>query len=779
VVGETLSRYRIVELLGSGAMGDVYRADDLRLKRPVALKVVRTAGDAPRTSQRLLQEARAASALSHPNIAVVYEVDEVDHDGTRIGFITMEYVDGRTLADIASSRPLPLETILDIGGQVAGALAHAHDHGIVHRDIKPANLMVTASGLVKVLDFGVARPADPFVDFEASTRTGEALGLTTSAVGTLPYMSPEQAAGRALDGRSDMFSLGVVLYELIAGRRPFEGATAVQLLEALLRRDPPSIDAALDDSRVVAVERVLRRMLEKQPDDRYEDLLTVGLALAAARRGDPAATDAPAGPPLVAVTAFRNITADAEDDWLGTGIAETLMADLGGVAGVAVLPGTRVHALVRSLARRTGETGDGLGLRAGRELNARWVLTGSFQRAAEAIRVTASVLEVATGQAVRTVKVDGRLDRIFELQDRLVRDLTEGLRAATSAGASSPETGIVGAYEAFSRGVLNLRSESYESLERAIVMFERAVALDPGYARAHLELGAAYATKADYLAVDELRGRAVAALRRALELQPVSVRALRELGAVLVSMGQEAEGFDALHRGLEIDPVDAGALGAMARALFIGRAQFADAAAWYERALAQNPNGGWYALQLAHCCALMRDFGRGEEAARRAIALQEAVLSGQEGVHIIGGAMRLGHLVALQGRHRDAIDQFTRELDLLSQVDHALRSRIVVELNVRLGASYLAVGDTQRARTVLETAAEAFDRRVRLGADEPFTRYYAAAAHALRGDADTAVTFLARAAAQRRALTLARARIEPEFEALRGDARLQRLLLSA
>jgi superkiller protein 3 len=274
----------------------------------------------------------------------------------------------------------------------------------------------------------------------------------------------------------------------------------------------------------------------------------------------------------------------------------------------------------------------------------------------------------------------------------------------------------------------------------------------------------------------ELRERAVASLRRALTLQPDSVRAHRELGSVLLAMGQDAEGFAALHRALDLDPNDAGTLGAMARALFIDRAQFDEAAAWYERALERNPKAGWYALQLAHCAALLRDFSRGEAAARRAIALQQASLSGQEGVLIVGASIRLGHIDALRGRHEAAIEHFTHEVEFLSKVDHALRSRIIVELNARLGASHLALGDKRKGLAMLDIAIEGFDRRLRLGADEPFTRYYAASAYALKGDAETAVAFLERAAAERPAFTLARARIEPEFEALREDPRFQRLI---
>lgn len=778
VIGETLSRYRVLARLGSGSMGEVYRAEDLRLRRSVALKVVSFAKGASDASHRLLAEARAASALTHPNIAVVYEVDEIDRAGERLGFIAMEYIAGRTLAELAAKGPLSLETILDVSRQVAGALADAHAHGLVHRDIKLSNVMLSDTGLVKVLDFGVARWSPPGIDADAETVAADLFEGTAGVVGTLPYMSPEQATGRPLDGRSDMFSLGAMMYELLEGRRLFDGENVMQVLEGLLSQTVPPLTVHLDDARLPAIEQIVRKMLEKDPADRFEDLRAVELALSAIERSElTIESAAESGAPILAVTDFRNISANAEDDWLGTGISETVTADLGGFEGITIVPRGRVHELMRTLGHHTDDVDDTLRIRAGRELGARWILTGSFQRAADAVRVTTSILEVATGQAVHTTKVDGRLNEIFSLQDRLVRDLAEGLRMATStSGTTARQTGIVGAYEAFSKGLLNLRADTYESLDRAVMLFERALEFDPLHARAHLELGAAYATKAEYLGMADLRERAQRSLRRALELQPDSVRAWRELGLVLLASGAESEGFDALRRAIELDPADAGAVGAMARALFIAHAQFDEAASWFERALEQNPKGGWFALQLAHCAALLRDFPRGEIAARRAIALQQAFLSGQEGVLIVGAHMRLGHLEALQGRHGAAVEQFQRELEFLAMVDHWLRSRVVVELNMRLGAAFLALGQTRQAEAALGVAIEGFDRRVRLGAEEPFTRYYAAAAHALKGDADTAIAFLERAALDQRAFTLTRAQIEPEFDTLRRDDRFQRLL---
>jgi TolB-like protein/Tfp pilus assembly protein PilF len=780
MIGETLSHYRVLERLGSGGMGDVYRAEDLRLRRDVALKMLRADAVEPDTTQRLLAEARAASALNHPNIAVVYEAAEIEHQGHRVGFIAMEYVEGTTVAEIAALGPLDLDRILDIIQPIADALAEAHEHGLVHRDLKPSNVMVTPTGRVKVLDFGVAQRQDSRVATpDEVTRTVDVTAGLAVFVGTLPYAAPEQTTGREVDGRADMFSLGVMLYELACGKRPFGGDNAAQVLEAVLREEVPPFPDLHRDARLPQVERLVRRMLARDPERRFAGLGEVRDALATIRSGGrlPDAVDRSGDANRIAVAGFVNISGNPEDDWLGAGISETLTADAGQLEGLSVIARERVSEILKTLSQQSGDQGDRVLLQAGRELGARWVVSGAFQRSGDAIRVTATITEVATGALAGTTRVDGRLQAVFELQDRLVRELAGILRAAVApAATAAPETEVVEAYEAFSRGLLNRRAETFESLDRAAWLFERAVTVDPSYARAHLELGAAYSAKAGYLSMPELRGRAVASLRRAIELQPGSARAWRELGSVLVDMGQDAEGMTAIRRALSIDPDDASACSAMGRGLFIGRARFAEAASWFARALERNPKGGWYALQLAHSASLIRDFAVGEQAARQAMELQEAFLSGREGLFIVGAYMRAGHLAALQGRHADAVANFEREIDFLMRTEHALRSRILVELNARLGAAYLQLGDARKANAVFDVALESFDRRVRLGADDPFTRYYAAGVHALRGDAEPALAFLERALSQQRAFTAARARIEPEFDRLRDDPRFQRLL---
>ncbi len=776
--GDILAHYRVIERVGSGGMGEVYRAEDLRLRRTVALKTLGAGADRSDAAARLLAEARAASSLIHPNIAVVYEASEAPIEGRRVGYIAMEYVEGRTLAALLADGLLDVDRVFDVAIQIADAMAGAHALGLVHRDLKPSNVMVTPAGRVKILDFGVAQRRAIVASPDDDTRTADGMHGLASFVGTLPYASPEQATGREVDARADVFSFGVMLYELACGRKPYEGDNPAQILEAVLRDDPPRFTGVNRDPRLAPLEPIVRRMLARDPGRRPASFGDLRSALEDLRSGieRPAAA---AGPetPRVAIAPFSNISGDPEDAWLGAGLAETLTADAGQLGGLDVVPRARLADAAKAIHEETGETGDALFLRAARELGAQWLVSGSFQRARDAIRVTASLADLTTHQLLGTTKVDGSVSAIFEVQDRLVHELARTLRTVVA-----PETGlstgtrVVDAYEAFSRGLLNRSTETFETLDRAVWFFERAVGLDPAYARAHLELGVAYGSKGDYLSVPDLYDRAAASLRRAIELQPGSARAWRELGGQLLLAGRAGEALAAIRRARDIDPDDAASFAAMGRALFIGYAQFAEAAAWLERALEANPKGGWYALQRAHCAALLRDFAAGERAAERAIALQEAFLSGREGLFIAGGYIRAGHLAALQGRHREAVEHFEREVDFLARTDHPLRQRILVELNVRLGASYRELGDERKSEALLGVALEGFDRRLRLGADDPFTRYYAAAVHAIRGDAEPAIAFLERAASRHRAFTVARARIEPEFGRLRDDPRLQALM---
>jgi tetratricopeptide (TPR) repeat protein len=321
-----------------------------------------------------------------------------------------------------------------------------------------------------------------------------------------------------------------------------------------------------------------------------------------------------------------------------------------------------------------------------------------------------------------------------------------------------------------------MRADSYEALDRAILFFERALTLDPDYIRAQVELGYAWAQKGEYLSAPEFYERGITILRRTLEARPRLPRAWRELGVALVAAGRVDEGLEALRRAFSLAPEDPRVLSGLARGYFIGKADFKKAAELFAKAVERNPEAGWYLMQLAHCHALLREFAPGEQAARRAIELQEAFLSGQQGVQLMGAYMRLGHLLALQGRHQEATEAFASEMAFSERMDHALRSRIRVELYMRRGESLLALGEEKQAEASFTAGLTAFAARVRLGAIEPFSRYYAAAIHAQRNARDDALTLLAGAVAVSPAFMIARCRIEPEWVSLRDDPRFRELL---
>jgi tetratricopeptide (TPR) repeat protein len=375
-------------------------------------------------------------------------------------------------------------------------------------------------------------------------------------------------------------------------------------------------------------------------------------------------------------------------------------------------------------------------------------------------------------------QVDGARDTIFELQDRLVAEITGGLRQKLpSPGPRPEETHSLAAYEAFSKGLLSLQAESQEALDRAIVFFERAIALDPDYAHAHMKLGATLDLKGDYLTTPELSERALVSLDRALALRPDSAEVWRYRGGVFTSLGRDEEALAAFELALGLNPLDASAHSGIGRVHFILRGDFGRAVTAYERALALNPRAGWSALQLAHCATLLRDFPKAEAAARRALELQQAFLSGRAGMIIVGAHMRVGHVAALQGRERDALAEYAQELEFVRNVDHALRGRIFIELQQRIGEAHLRLGEAAPARAALDLAIEALERRMRSGLDDAMSPYYGACAHALRGEREPALDCLERAAARRPRLTAARAAIEPALESLRAEARFLALLL--
>ncbi len=785
MVGTTVQHYRIAERLGAGGMGEVYRAEDTRLGRPVALKFLPPGLKAdPESRARLLNEARAASLLRSPNIAVTYDIGE---DGGT-DFIVMEYVDGELLSARVARGPIPVREVVEIGVQVADALDEAHARGIVHRDIKSANLMRTGRGLVKVLDFGLAK-------FLAGGATGDLtrvhMTMAGMVVGTVSYMAPEQALGRPVDHRADLFSFGVVLFELLTGQMPFEGTTPTEIIDHILHATPPPV-SRYTSGVPPELDLVVARALEKDPEFRYQsardmhrDLREIRELLEApARLSGRTSAIVPAGvvQNSVAVMTFANITREPEDDWIGTGIAETVSSDLKTIHGLTVIGRARVYDALRNLT--TGaHLKDSLAIDVGRRLGATWVVVGGYQRMGTVVRITANFVEVATGEVRRTVKVDGRFDDIFALQDKIVFELSQGLnvalRGSEIADIERRETRSVEAYEGYARGMMNLRQATRESIDRAIAGFEEATRHDPDYALAWAALGGAYGLKGNFLSIPEMQHRSMEMERRALEIDPELADAHNWLGTALLSLGQVDEGIAEIREALRLEPENGQAHQSLARAYWVGKGDFAAAVPLFERAIALNPDAGYSYLQLSLMLAWQGDLARAEEVSRRAVELQEQYISGNLGLQVVGAHSRLGYVFYLRGDYDGALREYEREMAFIGASDHALRDRTLLELNVKTGAAYLRLHRDEDAARHFGRALKAFEARVATGADDPFTRYYIACLHALRGERDLALDSLERVARALPALTAARARIDIDLESLRDDPRFRALAPAA
>jgi tetratricopeptide (TPR) repeat protein/predicted Ser/Thr protein kinase len=767
-------------------MGEVYLAEDVRLGRQVALKFLPAALKAdPDSRARLLNEARAASLLRSPNIAVTYDIGE-DRGSD---FIVMEYVEGELLSTRAAQGPMPIREVVEVGLQVSEALDEAHSRGIVHRDIKSANLMRTERGLVKVLDFGLAK----FLGRGPSNVEGMTQPQMTVAgmvVGTVSYMAPEQALGHAVDHRSDLFSLGVVLYELSTGRVPFSGTSPTEIIDRILH-DTPIAPSRFNAVIPASFDNVLTRAMEKSPTFRYQsaramqvDLKDVARELdevaahGTSRRSGVAATSTAAVESSVAVMTFANITREPADDWIGTGIAETVSSDLKNIHGLTVIGRARVFDALRNLGSDTS-LDESLAIDIGRRLGATWVVVGGFQRIGELVRITANFVVVATGTIKRTVKVDGRIGDIFALQDKIVFELSQGLNVALRgteiAGIERRETRSVEAYESFARGMMNLRLASRDSIERAIAAFEQATRYDPEYVNAWAALGGAYGLKGSFLSLGELVDRAEEIERRAIALDPDFSDAHMWLGTALLQKGRTDDAIAEISEAIRLDGENGQAYQALARALWVGKGDFAGAIPLFEKSIQLNPEAGYSYLQLGLLLAWEGQFARAEEVCRRAVELQDQYVSGNAGLQVVGANSRLGYVFYLQGRHEEALREYERGLAFVGSTDHALKDRTVIEINMKMGAAHHRLGHAAEAARHFDRALKMHGALTARGADDPFTRYYIAAAHALRGDADKALDSLERVAARYPPLTSARLRRDPDMESLRGNERFMRL----
>ncbi len=741
MVGNTVHHYRIQDKLGAGGMGEVYLAEDTRLGREVALKFLPASAQAdPERRTRFLTEARAASALRSSNIAAIYDIGQIDG----ADYIVMEYVEGEVLSARINRGPLSVREAVDIATQVADALAEAHGRGIVHRDIKSANIIVTARGQVKVLDFGLAKFLQP-LSGQASVDAALTVGKDTlagSVMGTASYMSPEQALGRNVDQRSDLFSTGIVIYEMLTGRLPFEGRTFGEVVDAILHHTPQAI-ARLNYAVPADVDVIVRKALEKNPDVRYQtardlfnDLRRIRTELEEAERhGGTTRSSANHGVAAaatpdnsIAVVTFSNITREPADEWIGSGIAETVSADLKNVPGLTVIGRERVFDALRNLdLRDTAGQNDRFAIELGRGLGARWIISGAFQRLGESIRITARFVEVSTGAVLRNVKIDGRLSDIFGLQDRIVFELTQDLKLTLEASAinqiQQPETRSVEAYELYSRGMMSLRMATRDAPDRAIHFFDRALASDRDYAEAWAGLGAAYQIKGVFLGLPEMLEKALAAADEALTRDPRLAEAYVVRGSAQFALGRLDESLHSYAEAITLDPKSARAHAQLARVHWVGRGDLRAGVAELERAVAINPQFGYAHHQLAYLYTELADYAPAEREARKAVEFQEQYISGEEGFLVIGAHTRLGYVFYRQGRYDEALAEYQTELLFLSSSDHVLKDRSLIELHQKLGAALVRLGRQAEGRRHLELAIRKYEERAALGEMEAATQY--------------------------------------------------------
>ena len=784
MVGSTIQHYRVRERLGAGGMGEVYLAEDTRLGRAVALKFLTAAGqNDPERRARLLTEARAASALRSSNIAHIYDIGQ--HDGN--DYLVMEYVEGEVLSSQIKRGPLNVKDAVEVARQVADALAEAHERGVVHRDIKSANIIVTARGQVKVLDFGLAK----FLQApggQASVDAALTVGSDTMAgtvLGTVSYMAPEQALGRGADPRSDLFSLGVVFYEMLAGRLPFEGHSFSEVVDAILHQTPPAL-ARFNYAVTPDVDAVVRRALEKSPEMRYQDARSMYVDLTRLRtmlddasrtsssgsRSSGSMGVAAAPENSIAVITFANITREPADAWIGSGIAETVTSDLKNVPGLTVIGRERVYDALRNLdASHESPHDDRFAIEIGRGLGARWIVAGAYQRIGTRLRITARFVEVDTGAVLRNVKIDGGLDDIFALQDRIVFELTQDLSLALEPSAidqiRTPETRSVEAYELYSRGMMTLRLATRDAPDRAIAMFERALAIDERYAEAWAGLGTAYQVKGGFLRLPELLDKAIDCANRALALSPDLAEANVALGSALFARGRLDEAAAALEAAIASDAKNARAHATLARVHWVGRGDLRAGIRELERAVSINPQFGYAHLQLAFLYTERGELARAEAAARRAVDLQEQYISGEEGFLVVGAHTRLGYVFYRQGHYAEALKEYQTELLFLSASDHVLRERSLIELHQKLGAVHLRLEQPTDARRHLDLAIRLSADREARGESDPATAYYVGVAYALLDDVEHAVRYLRTAIEARGVQNRVRAAHDPDLAGVR------------
>ena len=705
--GATLGPYAILAELGHGGMGVVYTAQDPRLKRQVAIKLLTQDLTRDETAkQRFLQEAQAASALDHPNICTIHEINETD-DGQL--YLVMAYYEGETLKQRIEQGPLALDEAVDIATQVGQGLAEAHGAGIVHRDIKPANLLITKTGVVKILDFGLAKLAGT----EGVTQTG-------TTVGTVAYMSPEQARGQEVDQRTDIWSLGVVLYEMLAGQQPFRGENLLAISNAILESQPVSMTRLRADTSP-ALAQVVTRSLANSRDGRYQSVADL---LDELRNATAPATQTTSQPdvPSIAVLPFADMSAEKDQDYFCEGLAEELIDALARLDGLRVVARTSAF----QFKGRASDLRD-----IGQKLNVKTVLEGSVRKAGNRLRINAQLINTDDGYHLWSERYDREIDDVFAVQDEIARSVVEKLKVKLLGEEDAPvikqPTDNLEAYNLVLKGRYHRVRLTGAALEKSLECFTQALAVEPTYAQAHAGIALVHAIQAilslaaphtvmpdakeaalKTLALDETVADAHAALavvlhyydwdwagaereyRRALELNPGDTFARSMYAHLLGDVGRVDDSVAEARSAVKRDPLSPFSQYTVSMVFSMAR-RFDEAITAAQAASELDPSFHWSYTSRGWGLAGLGKHDEAVESLRRATTLTPGDPLPQ---------LFLGWALALAGRRQEA-------LGILDNHDRRQRQEYVG--GVMLAILSLGLDEHERAISWLEQAARQRD----------------------------------------------------------------------
>ena len=787
--GTRVDQYEILAPLGSGGMGEVYRAKDLKLGREVAIKVLRAewASD-PERLKRFALEARSASALNHPNLITIYDIGQVESTP----YIAMEFVEGKTLRELLASEPLQTRRILQWAAQAADGLAKAHSSGIVHRDLKPENLMVSNDGFIKILDFGLAKLV-PQKDAVSESLATAALTEPGVLLGTVGYMSPEQAAGRAVDHRSDQFSFGAILYEMATREHAFQRETAVQTLTAILEAEPEPL-ANLNPTLPAPFRWIVERCLAKDPQERYgssrdlarelRDLrdhlaevastpsrdfaprargrrragvITLLGALAAlvvvlfwnveGLRERILGRASPARVESLAVLPLENLSGDPEEEYFSDGMTEALISDLAKISALKVISRTSVMQY-KGVRKPLPEIA--------RELKVDAVVEGSVMRSGDRVRITAQLIQATTDRHLWAESYERDLQDVLGLQSELARTIAGEIQIKLTprdearlagAGTVNPQ-----AYEAYLKGLYHWNKLTEEGTRKGFEYFHQALQSDPNYAPAHARLAYTFllAARAGFAPPKEAYPKAKEAALKALELDETLAEAHAALGRVKFLFDWDWAGAEReLKRAIELDSNNATAH--QVYALYLsGMGRGDEAIAEIQRAQELDPLSLVTSLSVANIFLSARRYERAIDVFRNTLEMDSSFAPAHVG---------LGYAYQFQGDYNEAVAAFQRAARL-SPADPVVING--------LATVYAKSGRREEAQKLLDELKEMSRRRF-------VAPVYVGTVYAGLGDNNEAMAWLERAYEERDD-NLAGARGGLWFDGLRTDPRFRDLM---